>query len=84
MGRRHRISRHDEIADGETRSELLIQDAASNDNGTYHCQAENKAGRSVSNFTLHVISHVDSPKILQVRFPRFADGCTRIFAKFFF
>ena len=37
------------------------------DNGTYFCQAENKAARTVSNFTLHVTDSVDSPTILQVQ-----------------
>jgi len=37
------------------------------DNGTYHCEASNKAGAAVSNFTLVVSSlHDDAPKIMQV------------------
>ena len=55
-----------QVSHGETRSELLIQNTSAGDNGTYHCQAENKAARSVSNFTLHVTMHVDPPKILKV------------------
>ena len=64
---RIRVIRHDDLAgSGETRSELLIQQTSIQDNGTYFCQAENKAARSVSNFTLHVTDSVDSPTILQV------------------
>ena len=64
---RIRVIRHDDLAgSGETRSELLIQQTNIKDNGTYFCQAENKAARSVSNFTLHVTDSVDSPTILQV------------------
>ena len=59
--------RHDDVTGtGESRSELLIQQTNAHDNGTYYCQAENKAARSVSNFTLHVTNSVDSPTILQV------------------
>ena len=32
---------------GETRSELLIHHTSAADNGTYYCQAENKAARFV-------------------------------------
>ena len=64
---RIRVIRHDDVTGtGESRSELLIQQTNSHDNGTYYCQAENKAARSVSNFTLHVTDSVDSPTILQV------------------
>ena len=60
--------RHDDLTGtGESRSELLIQQTNAHDNGTYYCQAENKAARSVSNFTLHVTNSVDSPTILQVQ-----------------
>ena len=44
----------------------MIQQTNIHDNGTYFCQAENKAARSVSNFTLHVTDGVDTPTILQV------------------
>ncbi len=64
---RIRVIRHDDVTgSGETRSELLIQHTSSDDNGTYYCQAENKAARSVSNFTLHVTDGTDAPTILQV------------------
>ena len=66
-----RVVRHDMISDGETRSELLIRDTSDDDNGTYHCQAENKAARGVSNFTLHVLSNVEEPKILHLRLEYF-------------
>ena len=39
---------------GNIRSELFIQGTGPADNGTYRCQAENKAARATSNFTLHV------------------------------
>ena len=55
--RRHRIVRLDRVSHGgmETRSELLIRNASSlSDNGTFHCQAQNKAAKTISNFTLHV------------------------------
>ena len=51
---------------GETRSELFIQKTGLADNGTYHCQAENKAARVVSNFTLHVTEGASAPTILEV------------------
>ena len=52
---------------GETRSELFIQKTGLADNGTYHCQAENKAARVVSNFTLHVTdAGASAPTILEV------------------
>lgn len=63
----NRIYRHDIISDSETRSELLIHNTSVYDNGTYRCEAKNKAALSVSNFTLHVTDHIDTPKILQVR-----------------
>ena len=60
--------RHDDVlGTGETRSELLIQKTSVNDNGTYFCQAQNKAATTISNFTLHVTNSVDSPTILQVK-----------------
>ena len=52
------------------RSELVIEHTGVGDNGTYYCQAENKAARSISNFTLHVTDrdlNPDAPTILQVR-----------------
>ena len=52
------------------RSELVIEHTGAGDNGTYYCQAENKAARSISNFTLHVTDREvasDGPTILQVR-----------------
>ena len=49
------------------RSELLIQNTSLEDNGTYHCEARNKAARAVSNFTLHVTSVIDAPEILKVK-----------------
>lgn len=67
---RIRVMRHDDVmGSGESRSELLISQTSPHDNGTYYCQAENKAARSVSNFTLHVTDSVDSPTILQVGIP---------------
>eukprot|EP00095_Tigriopus_kingsejongensis_P009338 maker-scaffold247_size239117-snap-gene-1.26 protein:Tk09338 transcript:maker-scaffold247_size239117-snap-gene-1.26-mRNA-1 annotation:"PREDICTED: uncharacterized protein LOC103514474" len=67
-----RIFRHDVIiSETETRSELLLHNTSLQDNGTYHCQAENKAARSVSNFTLHIADHVVTPKILQLRLEYF-------------
>jgi hypothetical protein len=53
------------------RSELVIEHTGAGDNGTYYCQAENKAARSVSNFTLHVTDrdfNPDGPTILQVNY----------------
>ena len=44
---------------GNIRSELFIQGTGPADNGTYRCQAENKAARAVSNFTLHVTDRTD-------------------------
>lgn len=62
-----RVTRRDEVTGTETRSELIIRNASLSDNGTYHCEASNKAARAVSNFTLHVTSVVDAPEILQVK-----------------
>lgn len=64
-----RFVRHDIIGEGgETRSELLIRNTTIHDNGTFHCQAMNKAATVRSNFTLHVTGgHTREPKILQVR-----------------
>ena len=59
-------SQHFPISILLSRSELLIQNTSLEDNGTYHCEARNKAARAVSNFTLHVTSVVDSPEILKV------------------
>ncbi len=74
-GRGGRVVRHDVVsADGETRSELLIVDTSEADNGTYHCRAENKAARAVSNFTLHVVSGSGAhgaPKILHLKLEYF-------------
>ena len=70
LHQRIRVIRHDDelrSGTGESRSELLIQQTSPNDNGTYYCQAVNKAASSVSNFTLHVTDSVDAPTILQVR-----------------
>ena len=54
----NRIVRLDRVYEDalETRSELLVRNASLLDNGTFHCQAENKAARIISNFTLHVTS----------------------------
>lgn len=66
---RIRVIRHDDVmGTGESRSELLIQHTSPNDNGTYYCQAQNKAARTVSNFTVHVTDSVDAPTILQARY----------------
>jgi len=54
----------------KNRSELVIEHTGVGDNGTYYCQAENKAARSISNFTLHVTDrefNPDAPTILQVK-----------------
>ena len=69
LHQRIRVIRHDDVrtGSGESRSELLIQQTSPNDNGTYYCEAVNKAASSVSNFTLHVTDSVDAPTILQVR-----------------
>ena len=68
LHQRIRVIRHDDVTGtGESRSELLIQQTSPNDNGTYYCEAVNKAASSVSNFTLHVTDSVDAPTILQVR-----------------
>ena len=48
----------------------MIEHTGVGDNGTYYCQAENKAARSISNFTLHITDREassDAPTILQVR-----------------
>lgn len=66
-----RIVRRDEVSAGEVRSELLIRDTKIQDNGTYHCQADNKADRAVSNITLHVLTGRDEPKILHLRLEYF-------------
>lgn len=70
-GRIRVIRQEDVTGTGETRSELLIQHTNVHDNGTYYCQAENKAARSISNFTLHVTDSVDTPTILQLRLEYF-------------
>ena len=44
---------------GNIRSELFIQGTGPADNGTYRCQAENKAARATSNFTLHVTDRTE-------------------------
>ena len=58
---------------GNIRSELFIQGTGPADNGTYRCQAENKAARATSNFTLHVTDRADGGPlgggtIMQVRY----------------
>ena len=37
------------------KSELFLSTATVEDNGTFACVAENKAGRDVGTFTLHVV-----------------------------
>ena len=44
---------------GNIRSELFIQGTGPADNGTYRCQAENKAATATSNFTLHVTDRAE-------------------------
>ena len=44
---------------GNIRSELFIQGTGPADNGTYRCQAENKAATATSNFTLHVTERAE-------------------------
>ena len=44
---------------GNIRSELFIQGTGPADNRTYRCQAENKAARATSNFTLHVTDRTE-------------------------
>ena len=54
-GQRHNaFGPNDGMFGGNIRSELFIQGTGPADNGTYRCQAENKAARATSNFTLHV------------------------------
>ena len=44
---------------GNIRSELFIRGTGPADNGTYRCQAENKAATATSNFTLHVTDRAE-------------------------
>ena len=40
---------------GKKKSELFLSTATVEDNGTFTCIAENKAGRASAHFTLHVV-----------------------------
>ena len=53
------------FSSGTRKSELFLSTATVEDNGTFACVAENKAGRAVARFTLHVVVPVP-PKPPQV------------------
>lgn len=52
----------------DKRSELLIFNARTEDNGTYVCNAENFAGRSEANFTVRIVLK-EEPVVIIVSFP---------------
>ena len=43
------------LASGTVKSELVLLRTNLDDNGTFQCIAENRAGRAVANFTLNVV-----------------------------
>ena len=43
------------LASGTLKSELVLLRTNLDDNGTFQCIAENRAGRAVANFTLNVV-----------------------------
>ena len=47
--------RNTNLASGTVKSELILLRTNLDDNGTFQCIAENRAGRAVANFTLNVV-----------------------------
>ena len=69
-GARMRVVQQFEAVQG-IRSELIISNTSLADNGTYTCLAENKAGRVMANYSLHVSSLSASPRIMELRLEQF-------------
>ena len=54
------------IGTGKRKSELFLSATSVDDNGTFSCFAQNKAGKARAEFTLHVVVPMP-PKPPQVR-----------------
>jgi len=54
-----------------TRSELLITNTSSSENGSFLCSAENRAGKSAANYTLHVESYKSGTMVMEMKMEHF-------------
>eukprot|EP00090_Calanus_glacialis_P015955 TRINITY_DN25066_c0_g1_i1.p1 TRINITY_DN25066_c0_g1~~TRINITY_DN25066_c0_g1_i1.p1 ORF type:complete len:745 (+),score=89.43 TRINITY_DN25066_c0_g1_i1:217-2451(+) len=54
-----------------TRSELLITNTSNSENGSFLCSAENRAGKSAANYTLHVESYKSGTMVMEMKMEHF-------------
>jgi len=54
-----------------TRSDLLITNTSTSENGSFLCSAENRAGKSAANYTLHVESYKSGTMVMEMKMEHF-------------
>jgi len=54
-----------------TRSELLITNTSSSENGSFLCLAENRAGKSAANYSLHVEPYKSGTMVMEMKMEHF-------------
>merc|ERR1719336_3054478 len=54
-----------------TRSELVITNTSISENGSFLCSAENKAGKSMANYTVHVEPYRSGTLVMEMKMEHF-------------